>query len=70
MPIVYRNHSGHFTDWREHDYNNYYNGGQPVPSGGMFDPHQEPHSTFGNPHLSLRGPTPTIVSGLGSAASV
>ncbi len=62
MPSVYRNHSGIFTGW-EHDYNNYCNAGKPIPTGGMFDPTKERHSTFGNPRLSMKGPTPTTWAG-------
>jgi len=61
MPTVYRYHSGNYSDW-QHDYNNFYNNGNPIPSAGMFDPNLEANSTFGNPNLALSG-TPTTWQG-------
>ncbi len=60
MPIVYKDQSGKpYEDW-QHDYNNFWNAGNPIPSGGLFDPNQEPHSTFGNPNLA--NPTGTATT--------
>ncbi len=62
MPSVYRYQSGTYSDW-QHDYNNFYNGGSAIPTGGMFDPTHEAHSTFGDPHLSMSGGTPSTWQG-------
>jgi len=63
MPIVYKDQSGQpWEDW-QHDYNNYWNNGNPIPSGGLFDPNLEAHSTFGNPNLANPGGTATTYAG-------
>ncbi len=60
MGAVYYDQSGQpYEDW-QHDYNNFWNAGNPIPSSGMFDPNQEPHSTFGNPNLA--NPTGTATT--------
>jgi len=62
MPTVYRYHSGDYSDY-QHDYNNFYNNGNPIPSAGMFDPNLEPNSTFGNPNLANQTGTATTYAG-------
>jgi PKD repeat protein len=52
MPIIYKDQSGKpYENW-QHDYNNFYNAGNPIPTGGLFDPNDEANSTFGNPNLA------------------
>ncbi len=63
MPIVYKDQSGKpYEDW-QHDYNNYWNNGNPIPSGGLFNPNLEANSTFGNPNLANPGGTATTYAG-------
>jgi PKD repeat protein len=51
-------------DWYG-DYNNYYNNGNPIPSGAWtgHDPNLEVHSTFGNPNLANRTGSATTYAG-------
>ena len=64
MPAVYKYHSGDYTDW-QHDYNNFYNNGSPIPPGSWagFNPNLEAHSTFGNPNLANQTGTATTYAG-------
>ena len=65
MYAAYAIHSGTLTDL-VHDYNCYYNAGNPVPAGTLYvdgalvDPATEAHGTFGNP--ALANPTGTATS--------
>lgn len=66
MPTVYYDQSGFpYEDW-QHDYNCFWNNGNPIPSTGMFNVNLEPHSTFGNPNLA--NPTGTATTREGWAA--
>jgi len=53
-----------YTDWI-HDNNNYYNNGNPIPSGTWVghDPNEDPNSTFGNPNLQNQNGTATTYAG-------
>jgi len=63
MGNVYHDQSGKpYEDW-QHDNNNFWNAGNPIPSGGLFDPNQEPNSTFGNPNLANPTGTATTYAG-------
>ena len=63
MGEVYEDQSGKpYENW-QHDYNNYWNAGNPIPSSGLFDPNLEPNSTFGNPNLA--NPTGTATTRAG-----
>ena len=64
MPIyVWEQSAKPYEDWNT-DYNNFWNAGNPIPSGGMFDPNQEPNSTFGNPNLANPTGTATTYAGI------
>jgi PKD repeat protein len=66
MPMVYYDQSGKpYEDW-QHDYNCFWNNGNPIPSTGMFNVNLEPHSTFGNPNLA--NPTGTATTWAGWVA--
>ena len=59
MGTVYYDQSGlPIEDW-VHDYNNYYNNGNPIPAGSWtgHNPNTEAHSTFGNPNLANQNGT-------------
>ncbi len=63
MGEVYEDQSGKpYEDW-QHDNNNYWNNGNPIPSSGLFDPNQEPNSTFGDPNLANPTGTATTYAG-------
>jgi PKD repeat protein len=52
MGSVVHDQSGKpYEDW-QHDNNNYWNAGNPIPTTGLYDPNLEPNSTFGNPNLA------------------
>ena len=62
MPTVFGNRSGTYSDW-QHGNNNYYNNGNAIPSGGMFNPNTESGATIGNPNLA--NPTGTATTWAG-----
>jgi len=63
MPIyVHEQTAKPWEDWNT-DYNNFWNAGNPIPTGGMFNPNAEPHSTFGNPNLANPTGTATTYAG-------
>ena len=65
MIEVYHNQSSkRAEDWIG-DYNNYYNNGNPIPSGTWtgHNPNLEAHSTFGNPNLANQTGTATTYAG-------
>jgi len=65
MIEVYHNQSSlPAEDWL-HDYNNFWNNGNPIPSGlwAGHDPNQEAHSTFGNPNLANQTGSATTYAG-------
>ena len=63
MPIYVKDQSKKpYENW-QHDNNNFYNAGNPIPSGGLFDPNQQANSTFGNPNLANPTGTATTYAG-------
>jgi len=63
MPIYVKDQSGKpYENW-QNDNNNFYNAGNPIPTGGLFDPNQQANSTFGNPNLANPTGTATTYAG-------
>ncbi|MBE9565860.1 MAG: PKD domain-containing protein, partial [Proteobacteria bacterium] len=63
MPIYVKDQSGKpYENW-QNDNNNFYNAGNAIPTGGLFDPNQQANSTFGNPNLANPTGTATTYAG-------